>query len=140
MIVTACGSAKYKPLIHEICNKLSGNGLIVLTPPLHDMSFTRNIPDDGALLAWKGATHAHFQRIAKSSLCLMVNPGGYLGVSSTLELGYAVALSKYIVALQHDPEPAREGLFDKVLETENVEVVVNMVVKLSRSIWRNDVR
>src|SRR5689334_9104719 len=111
VILTACGSAKFKVLIHGICGDLSARGLLVLTPPLHNMTFTGALAQDESLLAWKGATFAHLERIAKSDICLMVNPGGYLGNASTLELGYAVALHKLVIALQHDAEPAREGLF-----------------------------
>lgn len=117
--VTPCGSGKFKPLIHGICEDLENSGFLIFKPPLHNMGFTEGLHADEKLLAWKGATFAHLQRIAKCDVCLIVNPGGYTGVSTTLELGYAVALQKVIVALQHDPEPARESLFDFVLETDS---------------------
>ena len=57
----------------------------------------------------------------------MVNPNGYLGVGSTLELGYAVALGKLIISLQHDDELARESLFDLVLECEDAGIIAEKV-------------
>ena len=60
----------------------------------------------------------------------MINPNGYLGVGSSLELGYAVSLGKLVIALQHDEELARESLFDIVLETENVDEIVEQITKI----------
>lgn len=134
-IITVCGSGRFKPLIHGVCEELSQRGLIVLKPPLHDiMGATQGAAklDEANLLAWKGATFAHFNRIAKADICVMLNPGGYLGASSTLEMGYAVALHKLIVALRHDAELSRDGLFDIILETEELLEIANRIEKLAR--------
>lgn len=133
-IITACGSGKNKSLIHSICKGLEKKGHIVLTPPLHNIGkyMTCNTMDDeGSLLLWKGATYAHFNRIKTANICVMVNPGGYLGVGSTLELGYAVSLGKLIIALSHDnTELARESLFDIVLDCEDEKKVVEQIDEL----------
>lgn len=129
--ITACGSSsKYKKIIHEICDGLQKNGFIVLTPPLHDMNQFSNLNDEGRLLLAKGATFAHFNRIKTTDVCLMINPDGYLGTGSSLELGYAVAEGKLVIALNHDKEYARECLFDIILETEDVAEVVNRITML----------
>jgi len=121
MIVALCGSGRYKARIHDLGGELTRVGFVVLTPPLHDI--------DGLLghdwgeakeLAWKGATFAHMNRISKAGVVLMANFDGYLGVSSSLELGYAVAAQKLVVALRSDhAEPARSVLFDFVLDEED---------------------
>ncbi|MCI5739931.1 MAG: nucleoside 2-deoxyribosyltransferase [Lachnospiraceae bacterium] len=127
-IITACGSGKNKELIHLVCKKLEEKGHIVLTPPLHNIGkYTVNMDLEGETLLWKGATFAHLNRIKTANVCIMVNPKGYLGVGSTLELGYAVSLGKLVIALQHDDELARESLFDIVLETEDVEEIAEKV-------------
>lgn len=129
-IITACGSGKNKELIHTICKKLKEKGHIVLTPPLHDIGKYKNSVDmdlEGEILLWKGATFAHLNRIKTADVCIMVNPKGYLGVGSTLELGYAVGQGKLIISLQHDEELARESLFDIVLECEDAEKVVEKI-------------
>lgn len=127
-IITACGSGKNRELIHLICEKLEEKGHIVLTPPLHNIGkYTDNMDLEGETLLWKGATFAHLNRIKTANVCIMVNPKGYLGVGSTLELGYAVALGKLIIALQHDDELARESLFDIVLECENAEKIAEKI-------------
>lgn len=132
-IITACGSGKFKPLIHGVCAELEKRGVVVLTPPLHNIAAATQgaaEPKETTLLAWKGATLAHFNRINKAELCLMINPGGYLGNSSTLEMGYAVAQHKLIVALRHDTELSRDCLFDVVLETEEVTEIANRIEKI----------
>ena len=133
-IITACGSAKNKELIHIICKKLEQKGHIVLTPPLHNLGkYIQNdcMDEEGSLLLWKGATFAHFNRVKTANICIMVNPNGYLGIGSTLELGYAVSLGKLIIALQHDTdEPARDVLFDVILEDQNPETVVEKINQL----------
>ena len=132
-IITACGSGRNKEFIHEICKKLEDKGYIVLTPPLHNIGKYDEIDSEGKLLLWKGATFAHFNRIKTSDVCIMVNPAGYLGVGSSLELGYAVSMGKLIIALQHDEELARESLFDVVLETEDVnEIICKLELLLKR--------
>lgn len=133
-IITACGSKKNAALIHGICDELKTRGFVVLPPPLHDLSFTQNLNAEQSLLVWKGATFAHLNRITKCDICIMVNPGGYLGNSSTLEMGYAAAHGKLIIALRHDTELSRESLFDIVLDTENVSEIVEKIVTLSASV------
>lgn len=135
-IITACGSGKAKALIHDICSRLQRGGATVLTPPLHDIDgLMRGVKEEGLLLAWKGATFAHFNRIVKSNVCLIVNAGGYLGVGSTLELGYAASLGKLIIALRRDiTEPARDILFDIVLDTEDPGEISDRVLRISNEI------
>lgn len=132
-IITVCGSGKNKELIHSVCKKLEEKGYIVLTPPLHNIEkYANDMDSEGKLLLWKGATFAHLNRINTADVCIMINPRGYLGVGSTLELGYAVSLGKLIISLQHDDEPARESLFDIVLECEDVELIAQKVDILLR--------
>ncbi|MCR5729859.1 MAG: nucleoside 2-deoxyribosyltransferase domain-containing protein [Ruminococcus sp.] len=130
-IITVCGSGKNKEFIHRLCDLLSDKGFTVLKPPLHNIAkYKASIDYEAEFLMWKGATHAHLNRIKKSDICIMANFDGYLGVGSSIELGYAAALGKFIIALQHDQELAREALFDFVLETENCIDIVNKIEKM----------
>lgn len=130
-IITACGSGKNKALIHAICEKLEEKGYIVLAPPLHNIGkYSDEMDGEGELLLWKGATFAHLNRIKTADVCIMVNPKGYLGVGSSLELGYAASLGKLVISLQHDEELARESLFDITLESEDADEVVEKVATL----------
>jgi len=130
--ITVCGSGKFKSYIIEVCDALSGAGLLVLRPPLHDMEFASRLTEEQCLLAWKGATLAHIQRVAIGDICLLINRDGYLGVGTTLELGCAVALRKLVVSLRLDPEAARNSLINFVLGTEDVPDLVSKMVEIAR--------
>jgi hypothetical protein len=130
LTVTPCGSAKFKDLIHEVSDGLVSAGFVVFRPPLHEMAFAVNLAPESSLLAWKGATYAHLQRVAKADICMVINPGGYVGAGATLELGFAVGLRKVIVFLQPDSEPARYGLADFTLETENAAEAVRAMKRI----------
>ena len=56
--------------------------------------------------------------IRKADVVFIFNKNGYMGNSTTLELGFAVALSKPIYALEEDKdEPCRNVLIDKIIKT-----------------------
>lgn len=120
--ITLCGSGKKRKEIFEAADLLRDQGAFVLAPPLHKIGeLLAGQPDESWELAWKGATFAHLNRIEKADVVFIVNPDGYLGPSTTLELGYAVALRKLIVAMKHDnAETARSVLIDLVLESDDV--------------------
>lgn len=46
-----------------------------------------------------GLTHDHFYKIQMADVVFVYNKGGYAGNSTTLEIGYAVAIGKPIYAL-----------------------------------------
>ena len=118
MIVTLCGSGKVRDDVFAAADQLRGMGFTVLCPPLHKLDvIAKDYGPEGLGLVWKGATLAHFSRIAKSDVVFVVNTTGYVGTSTTLEIGYAAALDKVLVAAQHDVESAREGLYDFIAES-----------------------
>lgn len=65
----------------------------------------------------------HFDRIRRADVCFVYNKDGYLGVNTTLELGFAHALGKVIYALEPENTPefggelCREILFTDVVST-----------------------
>jgi len=121
--IVICGSGKLREEIFLAGQRLSDAGLQVMVPPLHRIEeLVAGRPAECRELAWKGATFAHFNRIDKSDIVFIVNPNGYIGPSTTLELGYAVARHAYIVAMMPDEtEVARTVLLDRVLNTTDVE-------------------
>ena len=120
--VTICGSGKKRQEIFLAAKMLTESGLLVLAPPLHQIEqLVDGRPDECRQLAWKGATFAHLNRIEKADIVFIVNPDGYMGPSTTLELGYAVARHKLILAMRADEkELARTVLCDIVLDTSDV--------------------
>jgi nucleoside 2-deoxyribosyltransferase len=121
--IVICGSGKLREEIFLAGRLLNDAGLQVMVPPLHRIEeLVAGRPAECRELAWKGATFAHFNRIDKSDVVFIVNPNGYIGPSTTLELGYAVARHAYIVAMMPDEaELARTVLLDCVLGTADVE-------------------
>lgn len=120
--ITICGSGKRKTEIREATELLRDHGALVLAPPLHDIAgLFEGQPAESWELAWKGATFAHLNRIEKADVVFIVNPDGYVGPSTTLELGYAVALRKFVVAMMPDhTETARTILFDLILDSADI--------------------
>ena len=130
--VVLCGSGKMREEIFLTGKLLASSGVQVLVPPLHRIDqLVEGKPEECRELAWKGATFAHFNRIDKSDIVFIVNPNGYIGPSTTLEVGYAVAQHKYIVAMMPDTrEIALTILMDQVLGTNDVERACKELVKI----------
>jgi nucleoside 2-deoxyribosyltransferase len=128
MVITLCGSRKVRDDVFAAADQLRNLGFAVLCPPLHKLDvIAKDYEPEGLGLVWKGATFAHFSRIAKADVVFVVNTTSYVGASTTLELGYAAALHKVLVAAQHDTELAREGLFDFVAESDDPAVASQRV-------------
>lgn len=70
-----------------------------------------------------GLVHEHFDRIRKSDVCYVYNKDGYLGVNTTLEIGFAHGLNRIIYALeperpiQFGGEVCRDILFSEVIDS-----------------------
>lgn len=63
-----------------------------------------------------GLTHDHFYKIQMADAVFVMNKNGYTGPSTTLEIGYAVALGKPIYAFAEDEEICRHVLFRKIVQ------------------------
>ena len=117
--VVICGSRRFKKEIREFESKLIKAGVIVFSPYLHEGKDEW----DKLSLQYKkfvalGLTHDHFYKIRMADVVFVYNKDGYAGVSTTLELGYAVALGKPIYALSDkDEELCRLTLFREVVQT-----------------------
>lgn len=75
--------------------------------------------------------HQHFDRLRKADICFVYNKDGYLGVNTTLEIGFAHGKNMIIYAL----EPEREGrqggeICRDILFTEIVETPEELVKRL----------
>ena len=117
--VVICGSRRFKPEIREFAKKLKEEGVLVYEPYLYEES------DEGNQLSQEykdfvalGLTHNHFYKIRMAEVVFVYNKDGYIGNSTTLEIGFAVALGKPIYALSEaDEEICRKVLFSKVVKT-----------------------
>lgn len=117
--VVICGSRRFKPEMRQFANGLKKLGVVVYEPYLHSgQEEWANLSDDYKKFVALGLTHDHFYKIKMADVVFVYNKDGYSGNSTTLELGYAVALGKPIYALSDkDEELCRRVLFRDFLKT-----------------------
>ena len=117
--VVICGSKRFKPEERKFAAKLRDLGVTVYDPYFH----SGEKEWEGLSEAYKGfialgLTHDHFYKIKMADIVFIFNKDGYVGVSTTLELGYAMALGKPIYALSDkDTELCRKVLIRGILKT-----------------------
>ena len=118
--VVVCATKKFKADVKKFCIELRKLGIVVYEPnisePIVESKFfgTKRLTKT----IFKGLTLEHFDWIRKADVCFIYNKNGYTGVSVTLEMGYAQALSKPIYALEEKTgDPCRDSLIDHVVPT-----------------------
>ncbi len=116
--VVICGSRRFKAEVKTFAEELRTLGVVVYAPYHH------NPEDEWAKLSEEykqfialGLTHDHFYKIQMADVVFVYNKDGYVGASTTLEIGYAVALGKPIYALSQDAEICRHVLFREIIST-----------------------
>ena len=116
MKIVICGSRRFDGKLRKLGKRLRENGHIVLEPILNKNESINDLPSDLKKCAFLGLTHHQFNLIRKSDICFIYNEDGYMGNSSTLELGFAVACGIPIYTLNKDVnEPCRNILFDFIV-------------------------
>ena len=115
--VVICGCRRFKPEIREFTKKLKELGAVVYEPYLHQgQDEWARLSDDYKKFVILGLTHDHFYKIKMADVVFVYNKDGYSGCSTTLEIGYAVALGKPIYALSADEELSRHILFREIIQ------------------------
>ncbi len=114
--VVICGSRRFKAEVKKFAQELQKLGVDVYAPHHHSgqdewETFSKEYQAFIAL----GLTHDHFYKIRMADAVFVYNKGGYSGPSTTLEIGFAVALGKSIYALAADDELCRHTLFREVV-------------------------
>lgn len=117
--VVICGSRRFKPEIREFAKRLKKLGAVVYEPYLHSgQDEWAKLSDDYKKFVALGLTHDHFYKIQMADVVFVFNKDGYAGNSTTLEIGYAVALGKPIYALNgDDQELCRHVLFREIISS-----------------------
>lgn len=117
--VVMCGSRRFKPEIREFAKRLKKLGIVVYEPYLHSgQDELAKLSDDYKKFTALGLTHDHFYKIQMADVIFVFNKDGYAGNSTTLEIGYAVALGKPIYALSGDDEElCRHVLFREIISS-----------------------
>lgn len=119
--VVVCGSKKYAQEIHQFCQNLHDQGVLVFEP-----NFSQPLHEDAKIgtphttrMIFKGLTLEHFDWIRKADVCFVYNQDEYVGVSVSMEMAYAAALGKPIFALNPNTgDPCRDALIDKTVQNE----------------------
>ncbi|MBI4119709.1 MAG: hypothetical protein HY456_02600 [Parcubacteria group bacterium] len=129
--VVICGSQRFKEEIKAFSNRLRELGVPIVFEPnferrpkrflraeekvrLASASYRKQIP---------ALVHEHFDRLRKADVCYVYNKNGYLGVNTTLELGFAHGKNMVIYAFEPEPpvhnggEICRDILFTEIVQT-----------------------
>lgn len=117
--VVICGSKKFRPQIFKFAKDLIKLGVTVYAPYLHEGKDEWDaLSDQYKKFIALGLTHDHFYKIRMADVVYLFNEDGYSGNSTTMELGYAVALGKPIYALsEKDEEICRKVLVREFIKT-----------------------
>jgi len=118
--VVICGSTQFAKEIREFTKKLKELGVYVYEPHLYSALGGKwdEIADFDKKFVALGLTHDHFYKIRMADVVFVYNKDGYAGVSTTLEIGYAVGLDKPIFAFSgSDEEICRLSLFREIVST-----------------------
>lgn len=116
--VVMCGSCRFKPEMREFAKRLKKLGVVVYEPYLHSGQDESKLSEDYKKFVALGLTHDHFYKIQMADVVFVFNKDGYAGNSTTLEIGYAVALGKPIYALSGDSkELCRHVLFREIISS-----------------------
>ncbi len=115
--IVICGSRRFKPEIRKFSEELKKRGVTVYEPYLHSgQKEWENLSKEYQEFIALGLTHDHFYKIKMADVVFVFNKDGYSGNSTTLEIGYAVAMNKPIYALSdQDEELCRKVLFREVI-------------------------
>lgn len=128
--VVICGSQRYKDEIRQFVNRLRKLGVPIVFEPNFDRQRKKFLAkEEKDRLMSKSyrdrvpaMVHEHFDRIRKADVCYIYNKNGYLGINTTLELGFAHGKNMIIYALEPEKavekggEVCRDILFTEIIE------------------------
>src|SRR3989338_2778183 len=129
--VVICGSQRYKDEIEAFSRKLRRLGVPILFEPNFNRHSRKMIEkEEKERLKSKSyrdkipaLVHEHFDRIRKADICYVYNKKGYVGVNTTLEIGFAHGKNMVIYALEPERpiefggEVCRDILFTEIVTT-----------------------
>lgn len=96
MIITLCGSTKFKDLFEEINKKLTLMGNIVLAPGVFHHVDEEEITEEQKLQL----DNLHKLKINMSDAIYVINPNKYIGSSTFGEIDWAQKMNKQIFFLE----------------------------------------
>ena len=122
MIVTICGSTRFKKEIEAVAHDLTLQGHIVLAPHVFHHMEDEEMPMELKIRL----DNLHKEKINMSDAIFVVNVNGYIGESTYGEIDWANRMKKEVFFLVEPPKPETpESDNDKsVTEEEPMEEVV----------------
>lgn len=104
MIITICGSTRFKDQILDTARDLTLMGHIVLTPCVfHHVEETELTTEEKIRL-----DNLHKEKINMSDAIFVVNVDGYIGESTYGEIDWATRMKKQVFFLVEPPKPEEE--------------------------------
>ena len=96
MVITLCGSTKFKDDFFKVAAQLSLNGHIVLMPCIFMHADNIELTAEQAIQL----DNLHKQKINMSDAIIVINKGGYIGESTYGEIDWASKMGKQIDFLE----------------------------------------
>lgn len=136
-----CGSQRYKDGIYDFADQLTQLGApLVLTPDFHSEEHSslfqkeerERLQNSSYRMQVPALVFAHFERMRKAEICFIYNKDGYVGINTTLEIGYAHGKGMPIYALEREcsfedgGEICRDILFTDIV-TKPEELIKHLV-------------
>ena len=118
MIITVCGSTRFKDAIQLACKELTLAGHIVLAP----MVFHHDGDEEITLEQKIQLDNLHKQKINMSDAIYVVNLGGYIGESTYGEIDWASKMKKEIIFLEDIAAPEDVELAEEEDNEEDTPV------------------
>jgi nucleoside 2-deoxyribosyltransferase len=116
-VVCLCGSFKFFEEMCRIEQILVENGVRCIKPvpfPHGDPKRSRTRSEE------KAGTREHIENIKRADIIYVVDKGGYVGRSTSVEIGVAYGLGKEIYAMEQIKDTAVDILVDAVLSPEEL--------------------
>jgi len=105
-IVTLCGSTRFKDEFLRVQKELTLKGYIVISVGLFGHSGDDEVLDDGVK---EMLDEMHLAKIDMADEIFIVNPGGYIGISTSREIAYARSHGKPVRSLCPLPQEPSAG-------------------------------
>ena len=118
MDICIVGSIRFRDKIAQISKKLESSRLNHSLPVM-DLPKEEETPEMTTMLVYD-----HFKKIDKCKILYVVNPGGYIGNSVKIEIGYAKGAGKKIVFLEKTNLPELDCLADKIIGEDALEMLM----------------
>ena len=110
---------KYRSLVRETVTKLKELGLDPLFPNLEYSD--ENTDKANTLEEKKRLAMEHYRAIDEADVVYLITPGGYMGTSCKLELGYAISAKKPIYFSEPTNDLALDCYVSDFIPTDSLE-------------------